>query len=312
MIFTRMKNLFCFVLITIAIGIGFTSHAQDKRANMHKLDSLALDSLNDIEIRLEGLGKTMITSPDEQSRLTSAFYFVKTFVRALKIENSYYYPFDTIKNIAVLNSPDNRFRIITWNLALNNESYRNYGVIQLNPEYILTIKDTANLRPYYPLIDKSDQIKNVLDTTVTNEHWFGALYYKIEKTETKNNTYYTLLGWDGNTALSNKKIVESLYFENNTPKFGAPIFDLKDSRYKKPLKRMVFEFNNNASMVLRFEPTKQILVQENVSPPRPQDYGHPETYIPDGSYDFYKFNKKTGVWEKQKGMLNEFDMQGGK
>ena len=97
MIFTRMKNLLCFVFICLT----FTVFAQDKRANLHKLDSLALDSLNDIEIRLEGLGKTMITSPDEQSRLTSAYYFVKTFIRALRIENSYYYPFDTIKNIAV-------------------------------------------------------------------------------------------------------------------------------------------------------------------------------------------------------------------
>jgi hypothetical protein len=172
-----------------------------------------------------------------------------------------------------------------------------------------TIKDTANLRSYYPLMDKSNQIKNVLDTTTTHEHWFGALYYKIEAVTYKKKNYYTLLGWDGNTILSNKKVVESLFFENNIPMFGVPIFDLKDARYKKPLKRMVFEFNNNASMVLRFETAKQILVQENVAPPRPQDYGHPETYVPDGSYDFYKFNKKTGCWEKQPGMLKEFDMQ---
>jgi hypothetical protein len=62
-------------------------------------------------------------------------------------------------------------------------------------------------------------------------------------------------------------------------------------------------------MTLRFEPEKQILVQENVAPTRPQDYGHPETYLPDGSYDFYMFNKKTGTWEKQKDMLKDFNMQ---
>ena len=48
MIFTRMKNLLCFVFICLT----FTVFAQDKRANLHKLDSLALDSLNDIEIQI--------------------------------------------------------------------------------------------------------------------------------------------------------------------------------------------------------------------------------------------------------------------
>lgn len=283
--------------------------AQTKADDLKRIDSLSLDSLNDIEIRLEGLGRTMIVSTDEKERITSAFHFVKTFIRALRMQNSYFYPFDTIKNISVLTAPDQRFRVITWNLALNNETYRNYGVIQMNPDYLKTIKDTTNLRPYYPLIDKSDLIKNALDTTVNNEHWFGALYYKMEAVTVKKQTYYVLLGWDGNTMMSNKKLVESLYFENNTPMFGAPLFDLKDERYKKPLKRMIFEFNNRASMVLRFEPEKQILVQENVAPPRPQDYGHPETYVPDGSYDFYKFNKKTGTWEKQKGILQDFNMQ---
>lgn len=297
-----------YLYTAFACIVSVSLSAQTAR-NYSRIDSLSLDSLHNLEISLEGLGKTMITSTDEQERLTSSYHFVKTFVKALRIKNSFFYNFDTIKNISVLTPPDHKFRIITWNLALNNETFRNYGVIQLNPDYMETLRDTTNLRPYYPLIDKSDRIKNLLDTTFNNEHWFGALYYKLEEVKYKKQTYYTLIGWDGNTILSNRKVVESLYFENNTPMFGAPIFDLKDNRYKKPLKRLVFEFNNQANMVLRFEPSRGILVQENVTPPRPQDYGHPETYVPDGSYDFYKFNKKTGRWEKQEGMLKNFDMQ---
>jgi hypothetical protein len=302
-------NIFTIFLILGSLSILNVKAQKLSTGSVNRIDSLNLDSLNDLEIRLEALGKLMITSTDEQERLTSAYHFVKNFVKALRIENSYFYNFDTIKNISVLPSPDNVFRIITWNLALNNQSYRNYGVIQLNPDYLKTVKDTTNLRSYYPLIDRSDFIKNALDTTVSSEHWFGALYYKIIANTYKKQTYYTLIGWDGNTMMSNKKIVESLYFEKNEPRFGASIFDLKDKRFKQPLKRMIFEYNNNANMVLRHEPSKNILVQENVAPTRPQDFGHPETYVPDGSYDFYKFNKKTGHWEKQTDMLKEFDMQ---
>ncbi len=311
MIFTpNMKPIiFTIFLILGSLSILTVKAQKLSTGSVNRIDSLNLDSLNDLEIRLEALGKLMITSTDEQERLTSAYHFVKNFVKALRIENSYFYNFDTIKNISVLPSPDNVFRIITWNLALNNQSYRNYGVIQLNPDYLKSVKDTTNLRSYYPLIDRSDFIKNALDTTLSSEHWFGALYYKIIANTYKKQNFYTLIGWDGNTMMSNKKIVESLYFENNEPRFGVSIFDLKDKRFKQPLKRMIFEYNNNANMVLRYEPSKNILVQENVAPTRPQDYGHPETYVPDGSYDFYKFNKKTGHWEKQTDMLKEFDMQ---
>ena len=305
-----MKKIFLFlVLVLNLIGNNNQTFAQKSKQGVSRIDSLTYDSLMEISLRMEELGKRMITSFDEKERLTSAHQFVKHMVKALRIPNSYFFELDTVKNISILYSPDQHFRIITWNLALNNEQYRNYGVLQLNPDYMKKLKDTTNLRSYYPLIDKSDKIKNLMDTTFDNEHWFGALYYSIDMSTYQKQPFYLLLGWDGNTMLSNRKVVECLYFENNIPMFGKAVFDLKDNRYKKPLKRLVFEYNNQANMVLRFETTKGILVQENVAPPRPQDWGKPETYVPDGSYDFYKFNKKTGLWEKQKDMLKEFDMQ---
>ena len=93
--------------------------------------------------------------------------------------------------------------------------------------------------------------------------------------------------------MTNKKIIDVLYFDKNKPCFGAPIFDLKK---KKKFKRLVFEFSNSASMLLRYEEKRKILVYEKVSPPRMQDYGHPETYLPDGSYDVLIF--KNGIWGK--------------
>jgi hypothetical protein len=46
-----------------------------------------------------------------------------------------------------------------------------------------------------------------------------------------------------------------------------------------------------------------------VVPTRPQDQGHPETYLPDGSYDYLIFNKKLGMWIKQNTMLKDFNME---
>ena len=286
-----------YLLLVFAL-ITFTAQAQ-------QLDSLSRDTLNDLQVRMIGLGERMILSMDENERLTSGYHFLKHMNYALRVQGSYYYKFDSLKSVSIIYSPDNVFRIISWNLVLNDERFHYYGVIQYNPEYYKRIKDTTNLRPFYPLIDRSQKFTNVLDTTVDQNFWWGANYYKIIVVKSKKQTYYTLLGWNGHTKLSNKKVVESLYFERNKPLFGAPIFDLQ---YKRPIKRMVFEFANNATMTLRYEEKKGYLIYESVVPTRPQDQGHPETYLPDGSYDFLLFNKKTGLWEKQQGMLKDFDM----
>ena len=292
-IFVGMKYLFVLLVL-----YSFGCKAQ-------QLDSLSRDTLNDLQIRMTGLGERMILSFDEKERLTSGYHFLKHMNYALRVNGSYYFRFDSLKSVSIVYSPDNAFRIITWNLVLNDERFHYYGVLQLNPENAKKIKDTSNLRPFYPLIDRSEQIKNVLDTTVDQNYWWGATYYKIIPVKYKKQTYYTLLGWNGHTAKSNKKVVESLYFENNKPLFGAPIFDL---HYKKPIKRMVFEFANNATMTLRYSEKKGYLIYESVVPTRPQDQGHPETYLPDGSYDYLLFNKKTGIWVKQQGILKDFNL----
>jgi len=269
-----------------------------------KLDSLTLDTLHDAELKLMGLSEQMVTSRDEETRLTSAKYFIRTLVRTLHVKGSYFYPFDSLKSVSLLSSPDDLFRIITWNIATNDENFRYFGVIQLNPLKTKRIKDTTNLRPYYPLIDRSDSIKNPFYAEVDQEHWWGAMYYKIIRTTTQKGTFYTLLGWDGATSRSNKKLVDVLSFKNNKPVFGAPLFDIDA---KEKLYRMIWEFTNSASITLRYEEKRKILVYENIVPPKPGNEGMYETYVPDGSYDYMIW--KNGTWKKQKEMLKDFKME---
>lgn len=269
-----------------------------------KMDSLTLDTLRDAEIKLMGLGEIMVTSYDEEERITSGTNFIRTLVRALNVQYAYEYPFDSIrKNVSILKSPDDMFRIFTWNVASSDEHFRNFGVIQMNPKKIKKIKDTTNLRLYYPLIDRSDSIDDVYYAETPRTKWYGAVYYKIVKTTAQKGTYYTLLGWDGATAKTNRKIADVLFFRNNEPRFGTPVFDLKG---KRPLYRMVWEFNNKATMTLRYEEKRQMLVYENIIPAKKGNEGMYETYVPDGTYDYMLW--KGGRWEKQPDMVKDFKM----
>jgi hypothetical protein len=64
------------------------------------------------------------------------------------------------------------------------------------------------------------------------------------------NTYYTLFGWDGATAASNKKVMEIFSFnKQGKPRFGAPIIDMGKG---KILNRFILEFSQEASATLNF------------------------------------------------------------
>lgn len=288
-----MKHIFCIITF---IFLGLVSQAQ-------KMDSLTLDTLKDAEIRLNGLAQKMVTSLDEMTRISSGKNFIRTLARTLKTNNSYFYNFDSLKNISIVKSPDDYFRILTWNVASDDEHFRNFGVIQMNPNKIKREKKMFNMPDFFPIIDRSDSIDKVFYAETDVDHWFGAIYYKIIRTQTQKGTFYTLLGWDGATSKSNKKVIDVLFFRDNEPYFGAPIFDIKT---KQPLYRMIWEFNNSATMTLRYEEKRKLLIYENIIPPKPDNAGMYETYVPDGSYDYMIWNGK--AWEKQKGIVTNFKM----
>lgn len=284
-----MKRL---LLLFVALGCLLPARAQ-------KLDSLLLDSLRDYEIQLSGLAYSMVRDYDEEVRITSGRNFIRYFGRALRVENSYYYPFDSLKNLMVQYSPDQMFRIFTWNVATNDEKFRYFGVIQMNPEKLKKLnKKQPIFDYYYPLIDRSDSLQNFLYRETDASHWYGATYYRIIKTTHNKVDYYTLLGWDGADSLINRKIADVLTFREGQPVFGAKIFDRK---MKAIFYRMVFQFNNFATMTLRYDDKKKMLIQENIVPDKPQNAAYFEHYYPDGSFDYYIWKK--GIWEKQPGIM---------
>lgn len=262
--------------------------------------SSSLDTLYDAEIRLMDLSESMVQNYDEMERFTSGKNFIRTMVRALRVQGSYQYPFDSLRCLSKLVAPDDRFRIFTWNLSTNDETFHQYGVIQLNPEKWSKKELEANgNKLIFPLIDRSDFIRNPYDTITNNDMWWGALYYKMAKTQCKKISFYTLIGFDAYTAKSNRKVVDVLYFKDGQPVFGAPVFDVKG---KRKICRMIWEYNNNANMTLRFEDQNSKLVFENIVPPKLSQTGMYETYLPDGTFDYMIW--KNCFWEKQSDLLN--------
>src|SRR3546814_2526795 len=60
------------------------------------------------------LGFEMYNNPNELERLNANYAFIKELVIALKTPKSYYTSFDSLKMISIQTSPDDPFRIFSW------------------------------------------------------------------------------------------------------------------------------------------------------------------------------------------------------
>ncbi len=203
--------------------------------------------------------------------------FVKNLVEALKTPNSFTYPFDSLKNVSVIKSPDKAFRILSWYVQQENGTYRYFGTIQMN-----TGKGPLKL---YPLIDQTDNITEA-NVITNNQKWFGARYYDIVPVTSGNRSpYYILLGWKGNTLNTTKKVIEILSFDRELVKFGLPVFDGKELKDKN---RIIFEYTKSNAMTLRVDQKAGMIVYDHLAPFDPEMVGKYEFYGSDGTFDGFK------------------------
>lgn len=203
--------------------------------------------------------------------------FIKTLVNSLKNQNSFNYTFDSLKRISIVKSPDNKFRIFSWYLPVDDGSYHFFGAIQMST------KD-GKLK-LFPLIDETIQLTDA-NAITSNKNWYGATYYEIIPVVANGRApYYVLLGWKGNSAKTSKKVIEILSFEKDEPAFGKPVFDQKNTPVKN---RMIFEYNKLNSMTLTMDKSVQMIVFDHLVPFNPEMVGNFEYYASDSSFDAYR------------------------
>jgi hypothetical protein len=249
-----------------------------------------LNQLRPIQDSLIKLGKQIINNENDLERKNANYAFIRTLVKALRVPNSYAYNFDSLKTVSILRSPDDKFRIFSWFVMNEDGSYRFYGTLQMN---------TGGKLQLFPLEDYSPVLKNPEDSVTDNRKWFGAEYYKIIPVNSAT-PYYVLLGWKGHTVKSTKKVIEVLHFKNGQPVFGMPVF----TGNKKVRNRVVFEYNRQASMLLRHVPEQHLIVFDHLAPPDERLKTQPEMYGPDLTYDGYKLLNGKWIFKDNMDMRN--------
>jgi len=191
----------------------------------------------------------------------------------LKNPASFIFAFDSLKNIGKITSPDNTFRLFSWNIYLNNNTYRNFAIVQIKPEKDQNCK-------VIKFIDNTE-IDEAANKKILPETWYGALYYKIIPVKINGNTFYTLLGLDSFSPYVSKKVIDVLRFEKEGLFLGAPIFE----KSGKLMSRMVFSFSSRITMMLNYDEKLKTIVFDHLSPSDSRYTGQYEFYGPDFSFD---------------------------
>jgi hypothetical protein len=275
------KNLFnIFSILILLATLPHLSAAQ-------KISGADMKKLRAKEDTLKEYSMYLNTDSLTEDRMISDSIFTRTLVRALQVKNSFYYPFDSVMGISKLYAPDTSFRIITWQIIFDDYYSRQKGVIQM--------RTTDGSMKIFPLRDVSEFSDKPEDSVRTRLNWIGAVYYNITKNQFRNKNFYTLFGFDNNSAQSSLKWMDVLTFnEKNEPVFGGPFFSYeKDSIPKKPKYRFGIEYKKDTRVLVNYiDELEMILVDHLIS-----ESNQPElawTFVPDGDQEGFKW--ENGKW----------------
>lgn len=273
------KSILSFLAVIVLFFFSIQGSSQlisnaDKKKLEVKEDSLAQ------------IARFMILDTLEVGRLLAYKDFVPTFIRALQVKNSFYYPFDSVLGISKLYAPDSSFRIFTWYVEIDDYSGWQRGFIQMRTP-------DGSLKGFR-LLDKSEWTDNAYTAVCRDTSWIGAVYYNIIKTQYKGKNFYTLLGIDHEGLRSKKKWIDVLTFdEKKNPVFGGGFSFKEDSVARPTQTRFSIEYKKEARTYVNYEPDlKLILLDHLISETDEPDF--PWTYVPDGDYEGFKW--QNGQW----------------
>jgi hypothetical protein len=192
---------------------------------------------------LATLGAEIVDGKSDFSRFEANEKFKALLLFILSHENAYEIDFSTVRNLSVLKPDKDKLKIFTWVVPRTNLAYECFGIVYAWNERKRNYQIT--------------ELKDIKGTTQVSEkalyrkgEWWGALYYEIIPVKSRGRQYFTLLGWDGNNALTSRKVIDVLSLSPmGQPTFGATLF----RGYGKQARRIIFEYSDNTQMALRYE-----------------------------------------------------------
>lgn len=275
------KRILFFIFLSVKIGC------------FGQKNDTSLAIFRSVEKELKELQEQAFHSRIESERIAGNKAFLAAWEKIISNPKILNYSFENLKDISVLTPKDKKFKLITWNLHKDDGTHAFFGFLLVNNNKRVKKGflqyETIEAYEYFKLLDRSVTVKSPESYIGSPDKWFGMLYTQLIECE----DFYTLIGWDGNTKLTQRKFVDVLYFKSNgDPVFGKDVFKFP----RKNPKRLMFEYSTDISMSLKYNERRNQIVYSHLASKQEGSLleGQVQYYGPDGSFDALELKK--GKW----------------
>ncbi len=246
-----------------------------------------------VDVGVICLFENILTLTSDEERIAANREIV-AIMKVLWEEKQYFsHPFSGLKRVSTLLSDDEKLKVCTWNLLLNDGTNLFYGAVIVKEGEAIIVNQ---------LQDKTEGIRSPERAMLSNKKWFGAVYYDVVTVKDKPENYYLLMGYKPNDEMTKKKVIDVLMLNGGSQvRFGKSIFQGERSLDK----RLIFEYSASTNMMLRYERDDKRIVLDHLAPPDKIYKGNYRFYGPDFSYDAYVKEKGRWVIHKDIDLRNE-------
>ncbi len=228
---------------------------------------------DDLRDNLKFYADVMVNSAEASSRNRAVIEFNSIFKTYIQHNNLFESDLGFIKWISVLEPDDKTFKLLSWQVELENFDFQYNGYIIYPDGSYIHLQENQ-----YP--------SNQLDAMVLHaESWYGALYYNILKID---DNKYVIFGFNGDSKWENQKIADVLSFEGNKPIFGMEIFEDKNSNGTY-INRLVLNYSSDATCNLNYNPGLKMVIHDHLLQRIGRLEGQGPVFLPDGTYEGYEF-----------------------
>jgi hypothetical protein len=273
-----MKSILTKSLSTLAVALLFPLFSLSVQAQ----DRAAAAVIKAVEDSLLLTADSMYYAVLPEERILQSEKFARQLVRALKVRDSWSYPFDKLaKKINILYPDGKAFRIFNWAIALTDITRRYYGAIQVPSEQL----------KLYGLVDHSNELgKGAPDSVLTGGKWMGGIYYRIIPKEVDGRTLYTLFGHNAASQVSTRKFLDVLEMTPAGPRFGAQIFDIRSENFPtRRVNRFVLEYKKDVQASMNWDTEMNAIFFDRLAS-QVNDPNRKYTFIPSGQYDGFRWD----------------------
>jgi len=232
---------------------------------------------------LQELFYGIIDTRNNEERIQLNDSIIKIIDKYVESERVLDHRFTDLRYLGQILSPDSRLKIITWNLNLTDGTNKYFC-------YLIRKAKKGKPNEIFKLTAVNMDEPPSINTTYSEENWYGALYYAVQPFRYKRETCYVLLGLDYTNLLVSTKIIDVLTFTED----GGIIFG-KDCFIREGEKRFreLLKYSSDGVAILRFNNRKSIIF-DHLVPVSQVRRNSPDYYVPEFSFDAYILKK--GMW----------------